>query len=91
MRGFPVNVQKLCRNSDSYYRTVLQKYYSSYCNSIAAKPGDVTGSVGQSHSSEEVSVMGMERRALIIQSNYFNNSGYSEDDERRDDKIITGK
>jgi hypothetical protein len=32
---------------------------------------DVTGSVGQSHSSEEVSVMGMERRALVIQSNIF--------------------
>jgi RNA-directed DNA polymerase len=33
--------------------------------------GDVTRSVGRSHSSDEVSVMGMERRASVIQSNYF--------------------
>ena len=52
---------------------------------------DVAGSVGQSHSSEEVSVMGMERRALVIQSKFLNNSVKSEDDERRDDKIITDK
>jgi hypothetical protein len=54
--------------------------------------GDATGSVGQSRSSEKVSVMGMERRALVIQSNVFlNNSAPAEDDERRNDKIITGK
>jgi hypothetical protein len=33
--------------------------------------GDVSGSVGRSHSSEEVSVMDMERRASVIWSYYF--------------------
>ena len=33
--------------------------------------GDATGSVGRSHSSDEVSVMEMERRASVIQSQYF--------------------
>ena len=38
---------------------------------IPVKLGDVTGSVGRSHSSDEVSVMGMERRASVIWSYYF--------------------
>ena len=46
--------------------TIRQKTYGSYCNSIPAKPGDAINSVGQSHSSYEVSVMEMERRALLI-------------------------
>jgi hypothetical protein len=36
--------------------------------------GDATGSVGRSHSSDEVSVMGMERRASVIQSELFLNN-----------------
>jgi hypothetical protein len=39
-----------------------------------AKAGDATGSVGRSHSSEEVSVMEMERRASVIQSELFLNN-----------------
>jgi group II intron reverse transcriptase/maturase len=39
--------------------------------SILAKLGDVSGSVGRSHRSEEVSVMGMEQRASVIWSYYF--------------------
>ena len=57
-----------------YWRTVRQKTYSSYCNSISIKSGNTTGSVGQSHSSDEVSVMEMERRALVIQSELFLNN-----------------
>jgi len=57
-----------------------------------ASVGDATGSVGRSHYSDEVSVKEMERRALVIPSNVFlNNSAQVEDDERRNDKIITCK
>jgi len=42
-----------------------------YCYLIPVKPGDVSESVGRSHSSDEVSVMGMERRASVIWSYYF--------------------
>ncbi|MEJ7678380.1 MAG: hypothetical protein WKG06_11075 [Segetibacter sp.] len=47
-------------------RTIRQKTYSSYCNSILPQARDAINSVGQSHSSDEVSVMEMERRALVI-------------------------
>jgi hypothetical protein len=47
-------------------QTIGQKTYSSYCNSILPQAGDAINSVGQSHSSVEVSVMEMERRALVI-------------------------
>jgi hypothetical protein len=56
---------------ESKMETVQQKFYSSYCNSILLQTGEATGSVGRGHSSEEVPVMGMERRALVIQSQYF--------------------
>ena len=49
--------------------TVQQKFYSSYCNSISLQAGEATRSVGRSHSSDEVPVMGMERRTSVIQSN----------------------
>lgn len=51
--------------------TVQQKLYSSYCNSIPMKSGDATGSCVRSHSSDEVFVMKMERRASVYQSYYF--------------------
>ena len=38
---------------------------------IPVKPGEVSGSVGRSHISVEVSVMDMEQRALVIWSYYF--------------------
>ena len=38
---------------------------------IPAKPEDVSGSVGRSHNSDEVSVMDMEQRASVIWSYYF--------------------
>jgi hypothetical protein len=38
---------------------------------ISSKMRKVSASVGRSHSSEEVSVMDMERRALVIWSYYF--------------------
>jgi hypothetical protein len=38
---------------------------------ISSKMGDALRSVGRSHSSEEVSVMDMERRASVIWSYYF--------------------
>lgn len=48
-----------------------QKLNSSNCNSIPPKAGEATGSVGRNHSSEEVSVMEMERRVSVIWSKYF--------------------
>jgi len=52
--------------------------------------GDAKESVGRSRSSGEVPVMGMERRASVIQSNYFKTTPelWEEDDERND-KVIT--
>jgi hypothetical protein len=79
--------RKLCKNSDTYRKTVHQKIYSSYCNSIPTKLGEATRSVGRSHSSNEVPVMGMERRASVIQSQYFETT-QEEDDDKRNDKVI---
>lgn len=45
--------------------------YSSYCNSIPTQSGEAARSVGRNHISEEVPVMGMERRVSVIQSGYF--------------------
>jgi len=42
-----------------------------YRCTIPAKPGEVSRSVGRSHSSDEVSVMDMERRASVIWSYYL--------------------
>jgi len=40
--------------------------------------------------SDEVSVMEMERRASVIQSNYFKTTlNYLEEDDERNDKVIT--
>jgi hypothetical protein len=50
--------------------------------------GDATRSVGRSHSSDEISVMGMERRASVIQSQYFETT-QKENDDKRNDKVIT--
>jgi retron-type reverse transcriptase len=62
--------QKLCRKFflESDCSTNVLQYY---CNSILTQSGDATGSVGRSHSSDEVFVMKMERRTSVIQSNYF--------------------
>jgi len=59
--------QKLCRNPPKV-ETVQQMFYSSYCNSIPTKLGEATRSVGRSHSSDEIFVMKVERRASVIQS-----------------------
>ena len=65
-------------------------FYSSNCNSIPIKSEDAKESVGRSHSSNEVSVMGMERRASVIQSKYFKTTPkLMEEDDERNDKIIT--
>jgi len=69
VRGCLVDEPKALQ--ESIMETVQQKFYSSYCNSIPLQTGDATRSVGRSHSSEEVPVMGMERRASVIQSQYF--------------------
>jgi hypothetical protein len=45
--------------------------YSSNGNSIPSEIGNAKGSVGQGPECEEVPVMGMERRALVIQSEVF--------------------
>ena len=80
--------QKLCGNSDVKHReTVQQMFYSSYCNSIPTKLGKATRSVGRSHSSDEVPVIGMERRVSVIQSYYFETT-QKEDDDKRNDKVI---
>jgi hypothetical protein len=42
-----------------------------HTTSIQPQVGDATGSVGLSHSSDESFVMREERRAWVIQSNYF--------------------
>lgn len=56
------------------------------------KPEDAKESVGRSHSSDEVAVMAMERRASVIQSNYFKTTPMlSGEDDERNDKVITGK
>ncbi len=55
-------------------------------NSI--KIGDAPRSAGQSLSSDEISVMDMERGALVIQSDYFETT-LKKDDDKRNDKVIT--
>jgi hypothetical protein len=78
--------QKLCRKF-FFLATVQQKFYSSYCNSIPIKSEEATRSVGRSHSSDEIFVMKMERRASVIQSQYFETT-QKEDDDERTDKVI---
>jgi hypothetical protein len=46
-------------------------FNGSHSNSMLRKAADATRSVGRSHSSEEIFVMKMERRASVIQPNYF--------------------
>jgi hypothetical protein len=60
--SFPVDVPRALQESKE---TVQQKFYSSHCNSIPMKSGDATGSCVRSHSSDEVFVMKMERRASV--------------------------
>jgi len=48
------------------WKTVIQRKYSSYCNSISPSVRDATASVGLNHSSDEVSVIEMERRVQLI-------------------------
>ena len=62
------------------------KVYSSYCNSIPTKSGKATRSVGRSHSSDEIPVMGMERRASVIQSQYFRTTPPQAGDDGRQQK-----
>jgi hypothetical protein len=53
------------------------------------KSEDATGSVGRSHSSDEVSVMGMERRASVIWLYYFETTVVKKwKDNKRNDKIV---
>ena len=82
--------QKALQESRHRRETVQQKFYSSYCNSIPTESGETTRSVGRSHSSDEIPVMGMERRTSVIQSQYFRttikNNGRI---VRENDKIIT--
>jgi hypothetical protein len=64
--------QGLCRNSDcQYWKTVHQMIYGSDCNSISLQMGEAMRSLGRSHSSDEIPVMGMERRASVILLKYF--------------------
>ena len=53
--------------------------------------GDRVRSVGRGHSSEEAPVMGVERRASVIQSNHFGTTEANvlKEDDKRIDKIIT--
>jgi hypothetical protein len=46
-------------------------FYGLNSNSMLLKAANATGSVGRSHSSEEVFVMKMERRASVIQPAYI--------------------
>jgi hypothetical protein len=48
---------------------------------------EATRSVGRSHSSDEVFVMKVERRASVIQSQYFETT-QKENDDKRNDKVI---
>jgi hypothetical protein len=85
VRGCFVDVPKALQ--ESVMETVQQKFYSSYCNSISLQTGEATRSVGRSHSGEEIPVMGMERRASVIQSQYFETT-QKENDDKRNDKVI---
>jgi hypothetical protein len=69
--GFLVDEPKSFAGIRRLAETVHQKIYSLYCNSIPTKLGEATRSVGRSHSSDEVFVMKVERRASVIQSQYF--------------------
>jgi len=54
------------------WRTVRQKTYSSYCNSILSQTGEASAAAdGRSHRSDEVAVMAMERRASVIRLELF--------------------
>ena len=88
---FAVDVQNALQEL-LHWRTVSQLTYSSYCNSIPVRPEDATASVGRGHSSAEVSVMDMERRASVIWSYYFKTTVVKRwDDGRRKDKIVSCK
>ena len=71
-RGFADIVLKCSNESFLNWNTNFVKAnVGYYCYLIPVKPVDVSESVGRSHSSDEVSVMGMERRASVILSYYF--------------------
>jgi hypothetical protein len=71
VRDFNVDGRKALQESGVDLETVHQKVYSLNCNSIPFKAGEAARRVGRGHSSEEVLVMGMERRASVIRSDYF--------------------
>jgi len=86
VRGCLVDVPKALQESP-LAGDCSTKFYSSNCNSISSQMRNATRSVGRSHSSNEVFVMKMERRASVIQSNYFETT-LKEDDGKRNDKVI---
>lgn len=71
MRGLPVDELTGFAGSFFWKRLFVKGPTVHTANNSAVRAGDATGSVGRSHSSDEVSVMEMERRALVIQSQYF--------------------
>ena len=71
-RGFTDDVLKCCNESFLNWNTNFVKAnVGYYCYLIPVKPVDASESVGQSHSSDEVSVISMAKRASIIWSGYF--------------------
>jgi hypothetical protein len=83
VRSYLVDAQESFAGTSINRGTVNQRN-SSDCNSIPAKSGEATRSLGRSHSSEEVFVKKMERRTSVIQLEVFcNNPGLGEEDERK--------
>jgi hypothetical protein len=81
LREFCVRDTNLAKADVGYYRC-----------SISSKMGDALRSVGRSRSSDEVSVMDVERRASVIWSYYFKTTVVNQwNDGRRKDKIVSCK
>ena len=80
---------KLCRNSDKSIGDCSTNVLQFILQLNLMQVRDAKGSVGRSRSSDEVSVMGMERRASVIQSDYFKTTCRGGEDDERNDKAIT--
>jgi hypothetical protein len=85
--GCLVDVPKALQKFRYLLEDCSSKDIQFICNSIPTKLGEATRSVGRSHSSDEIFVMKMERRASVIQSQYFETT-QKEDDDERTDKVI---
>ena len=81
----------LCRNSDKSIGGLFNKSFTVHTATQSHDKWEMRRKASdEAVVVTEVPVMGMERRASVIQSNYFKTTPeLSEEDDERNDKVIT--